>query len=120
MIGIEIHTSTSAALLRYVLARGQISIKELAMWRSHMGDWGSNFCGFGIPFGQGYGMFGWLFMILFWAAIVYLVISIFRHILGHRTVQDNDSSFEILRNRFASGEISEDEYLARKGVLGKK
>ena len=88
------------------------------MWGSNFAEWGSGFCGWGPSFGHGPWFTGWLFPILFWGIIAYFIFSIIRYIFtGNRTLR-NDSALEILRNRFASGEINEKEYTALKATLG--
>lgn len=87
------------------------------MWGSNFADWNSGFCGWGPSFGHGSWFIGWLFPLLFWGIIAYFVFSIIRYFFhGNRTVA-NDSAVEILRNRYASGEISEKEYTTQKATL---
>lgn len=90
------------------------------MWRGHFGDWGGGFCGLGGPFAFGNGIFGMLFTFLFWGLIAYLVFSIFRDLFSRGKSQKDDSAFAILRDRYATGEITEDEYLNRKATLSKR
>lgn len=71
--------------------------------------------------GMGWG--GWLLMILamlaFWALVVYAVITIFRGTRrsGASPSTDQRDSMRILDERFARGEIDEDEYHTRSIVL---
>lgn len=90
------------------------------MWGQHFGNWASNYCAFGPGYGHGFGMFGWIFPLLFWGVVIYAVISIVRSLFGGRRDQQNDIAMETLRNRFASGEISENEFLAQKAVLSRR
>jgi len=68
------------------------------------------------PFGVG-GMMGWgglflgLFVLLF---VVYFAIRLFGESAGKR---GNDEALEILKKRYARGEISEDEYQRMKAEL---
>lgn len=74
----------------------------------------------------GYGMmgFGGILMLL-WSAVVIggivLIIlgmfKIFRRNKGKERIPANDSALEQLKIRFASGEISKEEYLERKRIL---
>ncbi len=89
------------------------------MWGSNLSGWGSNFCGFGPSFGHGSWFVGWLLPTNFWGVILYLAYTVIKSIFTNNTVQQNDSALEILRNRFASGEISEEEYTAQKVILNK-
>jgi putative membrane protein len=67
--------------------------------------------GFG---GYGWGMgFGWVFMLLFWAAIIYFIYTLMR-----RSARDHsDSASEILKKRYAGGEISKEEFERMKKEL---
>ena len=70
--------------------------------------------------GMGWG--GWLAMslvvVLFWALVVFAVVAIFRgggrHEEGSGAERD---ALTILDERFARGEIDEEEYVARRQVL---
>ena len=70
--------------------------------------------------GGGWG--GWILMSLamvaFWALVVFAVLAIFR---GDQpsddATPDHRAPMEILEERFARGEINEDEYHARRSVL---
>ena len=88
------------------------------MWGENVSGWGNSFCGWNASLGHGFWFFGGLFPILFWCLIAFLAFSIIR-VLFSRTPLSNhqDSAFEILRNRFAAGEINEKEYHAQKAVL---
>jgi len=89
------------------------------MWGSNFSEWGSSFCGWGPSFGHGPWFLGWIFPILFWGIIAYIVVSIIRHLFSGKRSKQSDSAFNILRNRYASGEINEQEYKAQKTILGK-
>jgi uncharacterized membrane protein len=60
---------------------------------------------------MGAGGFGWIFMIIFWAVIILGIIYLVRQLFGYSggTGRDNTAE-EILGRRFASGEITRDEY----------
>ncbi|MFT5731250.1 MAG: putative membrane protein [Desulforhopalus sp.] len=90
------------------------------MWGSNCTAWGNSFCGFGPSFGHGPWFMGWVFPLLFWGVIVYLVYSVIRSLFSNKITGQNDSALELLRNRFASGEINEQEYAAQKVVLNKR
>lgn len=80
-------------------------------------DWGTAFCGFGPAFGHGPWFMGGIFPILFWLLIAYLIVSIIKSMFSMKSVKQDDSALETLRTKFASGEINEQEYSARKAVL---
>ena len=79
--------------------------------------WENSFCGWGSSFGHGPWFFGWLFPLLFWGHISYLAFSVIHHFFFTDQSAKSDGALDILRNRFAAGEISEQEYQAQKSVL---
>jgi putative membrane protein len=64
----------------------------------------------------GFGMYGggWLIgmglMILFWVAIILLVIWAVRSLFPQQMLSRHDQALEILRQRYAKGEINTAEY----------
>ena len=78
------------------------------------------------------GATGWvvmtLFMIAFWAFVVFGIVLVLR---GTRNSDDTGTrlsgreapgpdALQVLEQRFASGEIDENEYQSRKSVLGQR
>ena len=74
--------------------------------------------GFGhMMWGGGFGMAGGLMMLLFWGAIIALIVLAVRGFsAGSRSGGKSDAA-EILRERYAKGEIDEEEYERRKAKL---
>jgi len=74
---------------------------------------------------DGYGMMGvvfWMMCIfwsIFWIILIGIAIYIFnkRHNSNARNIDESDKSFEILNERLARGEITEEEYTKIKNVL---
>ena len=64
----------------------------------------------------GWGMgFGWIFMILFWALVILGVIYLVRLLAGgSKSSKSDESAIDILKKRYAKGEISKEEFEARK------
>ncbi len=64
----------------------------------------------------GFGMYGgwWLLgmgmMVLFWIAIILLVVWVVRSLLPHESRSGRDQTLETLGQRYAKGEISAAEY----------
>lgn len=83
-------------------------------------DWGGAFCGFGPSFSYGPWFLGWIFPLLFWLVIAYLVISVIKSLFSWKSDKPEDAALRVLREKFASGEINEQEYTARKAVLSSK
>ena len=71
-----------------------------------MGDWG----------GWGWGMgFGWIFMMLFWVLIVLGVVVLAKWLFsaggsGGRSGGSGKSALDILKERYARGEINREQY----------
>jgi putative membrane protein len=70
-------------------------------------------------FGWGWMFFGWIFMILFWAAVVLLIIWLYKQITGTKDVAQDESALEILKKRYAKGEFDKKEFEERKKDLEK-
>ncbi len=65
--------------------------------------------------GYGMGGLGWLLMFLFWALVFYVIATVFRHLACGR---GQESSLEILRQRYARGELSRKEFERMTADLG--
>ena len=70
---------------------------------------------------DGVGWGGWIIMTLamvaFWALVVFAVLALFRTQRSGDATPDHRDPRQILDERFARGEIDEDEYHARSSVL---
>jgi len=84
------------------------------MWQSP--NWGG-FCNGASFFGFGQGFFGWIFPLLFWGLIIYGIISIVRGLMHRNQSSKSDRPLDILRKRYASGEINEQEFSKMKSDL---
>lgn len=71
--------------------------------------------GWGDSWGVGWAMFS-LMHVLWWVAIVALSVVVFRAITGRRR-RRGDSALDILRARYARGEIDAAEYAERRKQL---
>lgn len=68
-------------------------------------------------YGWGMGVGGWLLMILFWVLIILAVIYIARAVSNGR--QKEETALDILKKRYAKGEISKEEFEKMKDDLEK-
>ena len=68
----------------------------------------------------GWGIWGAFMMLIFWAVVIAFIIWIAREASGrhssHGTRQD--SALNILRERYAKGEISKEEFETKKEDIG--
>ncbi len=67
--------------------------------------------------GWGHGAWGALWMVLFWAFVVGLIVLLIRGIVPGSSGSRERTARDILDERFARGEISEEEYADRRRVL---
>ena len=72
------------------------------------GGWGGGWAG---------GIFGGFMMLAFWGVIIALIVFAVRGISGNRGGDSRKDALDTLRERFAAGEIDEEEYNRRKRVL---
>lgn len=63
-----------------------------------------------------------IFMVLFWGAVVFGIVWLARGVTHDRRIPGRpparESPLDILERRFAEGTIDEEEYRARREVLG--
>jgi len=70
--------------------------------------------------GQGFGFgFPGLGMLIFWGAIIFLLVVLFRGVSSNRDVSSGSSTRDILVCRYARGEINQQEYERMKQSLGR-
>ena len=70
--------------------------------------------------GMGYGGFGfgWIFMVLFWALVILGGIYLFKQLFsGSKESIAKESAQDILKKRYATGEITKEEYNDRLSVI---
>ena len=71
-----------------------------------MGGWG------------GFGILGWVSMLLFWSLLILGVIALFRYLSGSgKTTKNDKTPLEILKERYARGEIDKKEFEEKKKAL---
>ena len=83
-----------------------------------MGNWGWDHMGGGSGWGMG---FGGIFMILFWVVIIVAVVMLVKWLAGGSSRIDlprEKSALDILKERYARGEIGKDEFEQKKRDLG--
>jgi len=72
---------------------------------------------YGDMFGWGFG--GSLMMIIFWVAIIFFIVWLVREAKGgnHSDTPRSKSALDILKDRYAKGEIDKKEYEEKKRDL---
>ena len=71
-------------------------------------------------YGWGGGLFGFLFMAVFWAFIIVGAVFLIRWLVEQprlRSLGEGESALDILKKRYARGEINKDEFEAKKRDL---
>ena len=67
---------------------------------------------------NGFGLLGWIPMLLFWILLVFGVVALFRYLGGSaRNGDKGRSPFDILKERYAKGEIDKKEFIEMKKDL---
>ncbi|MGH9020958.1 MAG: SHOCT domain-containing protein [Acidimicrobiales bacterium] len=72
--------------------------------------------------GNGWWIDSTILMVLFWAAIILIVLALFRHYGGHQhahapAAPADQAALDVLKMRLAKGEITEEEYKSRSDLL---
>jgi len=67
--------------------------------------------------GGGFGIGGGIMMVLFWGAIIVLIVVAVRALSNSGPSTREPDAMDVLKQRFARGEIDEDEFERRKKTL---
>lgn len=70
--------------------------------------------------GMGYGIMGFLTMLLFWIVVIAAIVYAVRWLSSSgapRSTEALETPLEILKRRYATGEIDREEFMARKTEL---
>jgi len=83
------------------------------MMHNGFGQFGNWLCGPGAFFP---GPFGWIISLFFWGLVIFLAVKLFQAVFsGGRG--NSAAHLDILRERYARGEINQDEYQRMKTEL---
>ena len=82
---------------------------------------GDGMMGSGMMGGFGWGWFMPIFMVLFWGLVIWGIVALVRGTSGPRSPDSTapmaDSAIEVLKKRYARGEIGKEEYEEKKKDL---
>lgn len=79
----------------------------------HNWMWGDGMYGYGM----GWGWFGPFLMIAFWALVIAGIVYLVKAIAGRGAPAKEESPLDILKKRYAKGEIDHEEFIKRKKDL---
>lgn len=114
-------------MLSTIVAATSLALLPATVWaqqqETYGHGYGSHMMGWG---GGGHGMiFGPIFMILVFVVVIVLVVLLVRWLSGSRGgwhgphhAQSGNKSLDILKERYARGEIDKEEFEERRSVLG--
>lgn len=75
----------------------------------------------GWAWGSGHMVFGGLMMLLFWGALIAVIVFVVRWVIGGNSSKEStavkNKGLQILQERFARGEIEKEEFEERKRLL---
>jgi len=72
--------------------------------------------GYGLGWGSMWG-FGLIFMVIVWGLVILGVVALVRWLGSDKQWSSSDKALQILRERYAKGELGSEEYQTRKKLL---
>jgi putative membrane protein len=116
--GVEMNKLYNIAFIPIVTVLFPMAGNALAQWRGYGGHMGPGMMGWG----YGMGWFWTIIMVVFWIAVIVGIIFLIKWLVismgtGGRAVRSEDSPLEILKRRYARGEIEKQEFEEKKKDL---
>ena len=101
-----------------IFALSNVAGDAFAQWRGYEWGHGPGMMGWG----YGMGWFGMIIMAAFWIAVIVGIVFLIRWLVLSTRASGNkahleDSALEILKRRYARGEINKEEFEEKKKVL---
>lgn len=103
------------ALSVFAFGQTQGSQDSQSYWRP-MGPGMMGNYGYGMMGGYG-GVFGWLFMLLFWLILFGFLVWLVIYLTQHQRRSTSHNALDILQRRYAQGEINKEEFEQKKKDL---
>lgn len=75
--------------------------------------------GWGMGYGWGMG-FGWMFVVIFWVLVIIGIVYLITLAAGGKKRASEESPLDILKRRYAKGEITREEFEKMKEDLKKE
>lgn len=83
---------------------------------------------YGYGIGHGFWFLGEIFSLVFWVLVIWLIVSLVKGsghhrgkgccgMMGHDGEKKNDNAKDILRERFAKGDITKEEFEEKSRIL---
>lgn len=63
--------------------------------------------------------FGSIFMLLFWILVIIGLLYFLKHLFGSKALDEKETAEDILKKRYAAGEITTDEFHQKRLLLRK-
>jgi len=83
-----------------------------------LAQWGGRDYGMGPGMMWGGWSMGWIFMIIFWGLLIVGLIFLIRYLMGAtKAGRGEESAIDILKKRYARGEINKEEFEQKKKDL---
>lgn len=99
-----------------VLLLGSVGMMGFGMMGPGMMGYG----GYGMMGGWGYNPFGWVLALVFWALVIAGIVLLVVWLARSVSRTPSDAALEILKARYARGEISKEQFEEMKKVLEAK
>jgi putative membrane protein len=88
------------------------------VFRSRYDNWGWGMMGPGMMFGYGGVWIMAIMMVIFWGLIIWGIVALVRYLNRNgRSESRDNSALEILKRRYAQGEINKDEFEEKRKAL---